>query len=64
MRDRTRTWGKYGNRIWPVACLAMVGLSWSAAAERQLGTIGPPPRQDPQRQTAAEGMPPLPLGRC
>ena len=32
-----------------------------AVAQRKLGTIGPPPRQDPQRQTAAEGLPPLPL---
>lgn len=32
-----------------------------ALAERELGTIGPPPRQDPQRETAAEGFPPLPL---
>ena len=31
------------------------------AQERQLGTIGPPPKESPQRQTAAEGMPPLPL---
>ena len=29
--------------------------------ERRLGTIGPPPREDPQRQTSAEGLPPLPL---
>jgi hypothetical protein len=32
-----------------------------AAAGRRLGTCGPPPRKNPQRQTAAEGMPPLPL---
>lgn len=34
-----------------------------AAAEgtRKLGTIGPPPRKDPQRMTSAEGVPPLPL---
>lgn len=31
------------------------------AQQRKLGTIGPPPRQDPQRQTSAEGLPPLPL---
>jgi hypothetical protein len=31
------------------------------AADRKLGTCGPPPRKNPQRQTAAEGMPPLPL---
>src|SRR4051812_3499949 len=30
-------------------------------ADRKLGTCGPPPRKNPQRQTAAEGMPPLPL---
>lgn len=30
-------------------------------AGRQLGTCGPPPRKSPQRQTAAESMPPLPL---
>lgn len=28
---------------------------------RKLGTIGPPQRQDPQRQTSSESMPPLPL---
>ena len=30
-------------------------------ADRKLGTCGPPPRKNPQRQTSAEGMPPLPL---
>src|SRR5262249_41102840 len=28
---------------------------------RKLGTCGPPPQKSPQRQTSAEGMPPLPL---
>ena len=47
-------------------CLAAaVLLQWTAPlhaqGQRKLGTIGPPPRQDPQRMTAAEGMPPLPL---
>ncbi|MFN0195907.1 MAG: DUF4159 domain-containing protein [Planctomycetaceae bacterium] len=28
---------------------------------RKLGTCGPPPRKNPQRQTSAEGFPPLPL---
>src|SRR5262245_49023143 len=28
---------------------------------RKLGTCGPPPRKNPQRQTSAESMPPLPL---
>src|SRR3954463_5116577 len=32
-----------------------------AQAGRKLGTCGPPPRKSPQRQTSAEGMPPLPL---
>ena len=41
------------------AVLAMVMLGWGveASAQRQLGTIGPPPKHDPQRQTSAEGMP-------
>lgn len=33
---------------------------WSQQ-DRRLGTCGPPPRQNPQRQTAAESFPPLPL---
>jgi hypothetical protein len=40
-----------------LVCLATVAQD----ATRQLGTIGPPPRKNPERQTAAEGMPPLPL---
>jgi hypothetical protein len=36
-------------------------LPEAKAAGRRLGTCGPPPRKNPQRQTAAEGMPPLPL---
>jgi hypothetical protein len=28
---------------------------------RKLGTCGPPPRKNPERQTSAEGAPPLPL---
>src|ERR1700681_62265 len=31
------------------------------APQRQLGTCGPPPRRNPERQASAEGMPPLPL---
>lgn len=40
-----------------------IGLSLcvESHAERKLGTLGPPPRQDPQRQTSAESLPPLPL---
>lgn len=43
--------------------LALLIASAAALAEteRQVGTIGPPPRQNPQRQTSAEGLPPLPL---
>jgi len=41
--------------------LAVLLAAPAAFADRQLGTIGPPPRQDPQRETAAEGLPPLPL---
>lgn len=36
-------------------------LAMPAIAQRRLGTIGPPPRKNPQRQTSAEGFPPLPL---
>lgn len=32
-----------------------------AAKDRKLGTCGPPPRKNPERQTSAEGNPPLPL---
>ena len=43
--------------------LGMIFLLAGAALaqDRQLGTIGPPPKKNPERQTAAEGMPPLPL---
>lgn len=46
-----------------IAAIGLSGLTAPAAAEseRRLGTIGPPPRQNPQRQTAAEGFAPLPL---
>ena len=46
------------------ASLASLGLPENALAQeagRKLGTCGPPPRKNPQRQTSAEGMPPLPL---
>src|SRR5207253_510356 len=42
----------------------LAGLDPAAAlaqTKRKLGTCGPPPRKNPQRQTSAEGMPPLPL---
>ncbi|MCX5659109.1 MAG: DUF4159 domain-containing protein [Planctomycetota bacterium] len=48
-----------------VACLglfaALALASLAHAADRKLGTLGPPPRQDPQRQTSAESTAPLPL---
>ena len=50
----------------PLRCTALVllivfGLVASSIAQRKVGTIGPPPRKNPQRQTLAEGFPPLPL---
>ena len=47
-------------RSFSVICV-ILGLVSGAAAERKLGTIGPPPRKNPQRQTSAEGIAPLPL---
>ena len=61
MRNHSQSRKAVGSWRWLAVCLVIAALSASAAAERQLGTIGPPPKQDPQRQTAAEGMPPLPL---
>ncbi|HTU24968.1 MAG TPA: DUF4159 domain-containing protein [Pirellulales bacterium] len=43
-----------------VLALCLAGAS-AALAERPLGTIGPPQRKTPQRQTSAESLPPLPL---
>jgi hypothetical protein len=55
-------------RLWTsggiVAGLLLVSAALLATAQqagRQVGTIGPPPRKNPERQTSAEGMPPLPL---
>jgi len=53
---------KWNGLRWFVIFAGLLILPVPASAqERQLGTIGPPPKQSPQRQTAAEGMPPLPL---
>ncbi|HET6882861.1 MAG TPA: twin-arginine translocation signal domain-containing protein, partial [Pirellulales bacterium] len=41
--------------------LGAPSLAAADAPARKLGTCGPPPRKNPERQTAAEGMPPLPL---
>ena len=58
-----------GNGLRSVLLLALVvGVVSLATAQqgppkktRKLGTRGPPPRKNPQRQTSAEGFPPLPL---
>jgi hypothetical protein len=42
-------------------CLASLVLAQAKKKVRKLGTCGPPPRSNPQRQTSSEGMPPLPL---
>ncbi|MCE9592533.1 MAG: DUF4159 domain-containing protein [Planctomycetes bacterium] len=46
---------------WLCACMALLAATHPTLAQRKLGTLGPPPRQDPQRQTSAESLPPLPL---
>ncbi|MAE59915.1 MAG: hypothetical protein CMJ49_01010, partial [Planctomycetaceae bacterium] len=43
-----------------VGLIIISSTAW-AAENRKLGTIGPPPRQSPQRQASGEGLPPLPL---
>ena len=57
-----------GGRVLRMAIVlsVAVGLATFAMAQQQkktrrLGTCGPPPRKNPQRQTSAEGFPPLPL---
>jgi hypothetical protein len=51
------------NRFAGRTLIALVMLTAAAPvmADRKVGTIGPPPRKDPQRQTSAEGVLPLPL---
>jgi hypothetical protein len=53
---------QHAGRIILAGCLA-AGLGSLALGQgpRKLGTCGPPPRKNPERQTASEGMPPLPL---
>lgn len=41
--------------------LLALGVAAAADGPRKLGTCGPPPRKNPERQTSAEGIPPLPL---
>src|SRR6185295_12504642 len=38
-----------------------MAIAADAPAQRKLGTCGPPPRKNPQRQTSAEAVAPLPL---
>src|SRR5438445_12170465 len=52
------------NARWLLLLLVMLGLlaqTSSSQEGRKLGTCGPPPRKNPQRQTSAESVPPLPL---
>ena len=44
-----------------LALLLLLVMPVALLAQRRVGTIGPPPRKNPQRQTSAEGFPPLPL---
>src|SRR5438132_618623 len=44
-----------------LAGVVFTGLATGQSSGRKLGTCGPPPRKNPERQTSAEGMPPLPL---
>ena len=58
------TSGQTTRRLFATCMLAMGATTFAlgqAKSDRKLGTCGPPPRKDPQRQTSAEGMPPLPL---
>lgn len=52
------------SRATSFALAASLGFALAPAlvhAERAIGTIGPPPRQNPQRQSSAEAVAPLPL---
>ena len=44
-----------------LVALGLLAQTSSSQEGRKLGTCGPPPRKNPQRQTSAESMPPLPL---
>src|SRR6516164_7148929 len=58
---RRVTWGQALAAGLAVACMTSLVLAQAAKTGRKLGTCGPPPRKNPQRQTSAEAMPPLPL---
>src|SRR3954462_4991123 len=60
--DRRRFFHSAAAAATTVAGYAGSGIEQVAtAADRKLGTCGPPPRKNPERQTSAESMPPLPL---
>ena len=69
MKKLTSLEAGIGGRVFRMAIVlsVAVGLATFAMAQQQkkktrrLGTCGPPPRKNPQRQTSAEGFPPLPL---
>jgi hypothetical protein len=44
-----------------VAAVSIAAFALGQASDRKLGTCGPPPRKNPERQTSAEAVPPLPL---
>src|SRR5437762_13150087 len=56
-----------GFRACQLVLAGVLGATLTALAvaqpgkDRKLGTCGPPPRKNPERQTSAEGAPPLPL---
>ena len=60
-------WSHQWKRIVGLCLVLAMAVGLTAVAigqakkQRRLGTCGPPPRKNPQRQTSAEGMPPLPL---
>ncbi len=57
----TRSKQRHAWTKWLMAIVLGPAIGTTAFAQRQLGTIGPPQRQTPQRQTSAESTPPLPL---
>src|SRR6516225_9717217 len=44
-----------------LVAVCLTTLALAQQKDRKLGTCGPPPRKNPERQTSAEGNPPLPL---
>src|SRR5688572_13872668 len=50
---------QWGASVLVVLCVVMALTGVALAQDRKLGTIGPPPRKDPQRETSAEAVAPL-----